>query len=71
MAETGGAVRVLPDAEATGRLAREVALFAKAGDMIALTGDLGAGKTTFARAFIRALAHDDSLEVPSPTFTLV
>ena len=39
-------------------------------DVITLTGDLGAGKTTAARALIRYLANDDALEVPSPTFTL-
>ncbi len=39
--------------------------------MLALSGDLGAGKTTLARAIIRSLAGDASLEVPSPTFTLV
>ena len=38
--------------------------------MIALKGELGAGKTSFARAFIRARGGDDD-EVPSPTFTLV
>ena len=64
-------VRTLPDAAATQALAREVSLFARAGDTIALGGDLGAGKTTFARAFIRALAGRDDVEVPSPTFTLV
>ena len=39
--------------------------------MLALSGDLGAGKTTLARALIRAMAGDPALEVPSPTFTLV
>ena len=43
----------------------------RAGDAIALRGDLGAGKSTLARALIRALADDIGLDVPSPTFTLV
>lgn len=42
----------------------------RAGDVIALTGPLGAGKTTLARGLIRAFVGDD-IEVPSPTFTLV
>ncbi|HVZ14901.1 MAG TPA: tRNA (adenosine(37)-N6)-threonylcarbamoyltransferase complex ATPase subunit type 1 TsaE, partial [Bauldia sp.] len=41
------------------------------GDVVALRGGLGAGKTTLARALIRSLAADAALEVPSPTFTLV
>lgn len=41
------------------------------GDVVALHGDLGAGKSVFCRAVIRALCGDEALEVPSPTFTLV
>ncbi len=53
------------------RLADLIALFVRSGDLILLEGDLGAGKTTFARAFLRALANDPALEVPSPTFALM
>lgn len=53
------------------RLAQLVALKIRAGDTVALHGDLGAGKTTFARALIRALLGNDAAEVPSPTFSLV
>jgi tRNA threonylcarbamoyladenosine biosynthesis protein TsaE len=58
----------------THALAARLAPLARAGDVITLSGDLGAGKTTFARGFINALfvTHDLPLEdVPSPTFTLV
>lgn len=55
---------------ATGALAAALASRAVAGDAIALRGDLGSGKTTFARAFIRSRGRGDE-EVPSPTFTLV
>ena len=61
----------LADEAATEAFAEDVAACVRQGDTIALYGDLGAGKTTFARAFIRALSRDLALEVPSPTFTLV
>ncbi|MEO1700525.1 MAG: tRNA (adenosine(37)-N6)-threonylcarbamoyltransferase complex ATPase subunit type 1 TsaE [Pseudomonadota bacterium] len=51
-------------------LARDTAIACQMGDAIALHGDLGAGKTSFARAFIRYLAGGD-IDVPSPTFALV
>lgn len=46
-------------------------MLAEKGDLIALEGNLGAGKTAIARGYIRALANNPQLEVPSPTFTLV
>jgi len=59
------------DGEAdTVRLAERLASMTGPGDMIALTGDLGTGKTVLARALIRARTRPDE-EVPSPTFTLV
>jgi N-acetylmuramate 1-kinase len=61
----------LPDEHATQRLAVDIASSLEPGDLVTLSGDLGAGKTTFARALIRYLANDPSLEVPSPTFTLM
>ncbi|EPY01521.1 tRNA (adenosine(37)-N6)-threonylcarbamoyltransferase complex ATPase subunit type 1 TsaE [Magnetospirillum fulvum] len=60
----------LPDEDATRRLGQGLAALARPGDVIALHGGLGAGKSTLARAFIRALTSPDE-EVPSPTFTLV
>jgi tRNA threonylcarbamoyladenosine biosynthesis protein TsaE len=60
----------LSNESATVRLAGQLAQMAHAGDVIALSGGLGAGKTRLARAFIGALM-DEAEEVPSPTFTLV
>jgi N-acetylmuramate 1-kinase len=58
--------------EATEAWAKSLSLFARPGFVVLLKGDLGAGKSTFARAFIKALAVDDKdFDVPSPTFTLV
>lgn len=53
------------------RLAELIALKLATGDMLALTGDLGAGKTTLARAALRALLGDAGAEVPSPTFSIM
>jgi tRNA threonylcarbamoyl adenosine modification protein YjeE len=59
----------LPDLDATARLGGNIAGGLRAGDAVALWGDLGAGKTTLARAILRALGVTE--DVPSPTFTLV
>jgi len=61
----------LPDEASTQQLGEDLALALRQGDVVALHGDLGMGKSTLARALIRAIADDDELEVPSPTFTLV
>ena len=55
---------------ATAHLMADLALLVGPGDLVTLSGDLGAGKTAAARAMIRYLAGDPELEVPSPTFTL-
>lgn len=65
---------VLDDERATAALAARIADIARQGDLIALAGGLGAGKTAFARAFVNrrlARAGRPAEEVPSPTFTLV
>lgn len=69
--ETEPSARIeLPDEAATAAFAGRLARQARAGDLLALSGDLGAGKTSFARAFINALPGEAE-DVPSPTFTLV
>jgi tRNA threonylcarbamoyl adenosine modification protein YjeE len=55
---------------ATVHLMADLALLIGPGDVITLSGELGAGKTAAARAMIRYLADDEGIEVPSPTFTL-
>ena len=60
----------LPDAVATAALARRLAVVLMAGDVLALDGPMGAGKTTFTRALVEALGGDPAL-VSSPTYTLL
>ena len=59
----------LPDLAAVEDLGARIAARMRAGDVVALSGPLGAGKTTLARAILRAAGHEG--EVPSPTFTLI
>jgi len=59
------------DEAGTIALAEDIATLVKNGDTVTLAGDLGAGKTTFARALMRKLLGDPTLEAPSPTFTLM
>jgi tRNA threonylcarbamoyl adenosine modification protein YjeE len=61
----------LADDAATADLGRRLAAILRAGDLVLLAGDLGAGKTALARATIRALVGDTTLDVPSPSFALV
>lgn len=59
----------LPNLDATARLGASIAHGLGLGDAVALWGELGAGKTTLARAILTALGVEE--DVPSPTFTLV
>ncbi|HEX8056884.1 MAG TPA: tRNA (adenosine(37)-N6)-threonylcarbamoyltransferase complex ATPase subunit type 1 TsaE [Novosphingobium sp.] len=59
----------LPDLAAMTRLGEAIAVVLKPGDVVALSGGLGAGKTTLARAIIAALGHEG--EIPSPSFAIV
>ncbi|MEP2736758.1 MAG: tRNA (adenosine(37)-N6)-threonylcarbamoyltransferase complex ATPase subunit type 1 TsaE [Erythrobacter sp.] len=58
-----------PDLAAMDALGARIAERVKPGDVVALSGGLGAGKTTLARAILRELGHEG--EVPSPTFTII
>ncbi|MBC2670649.1 tRNA (adenosine(37)-N6)-threonylcarbamoyltransferase complex ATPase subunit type 1 TsaE [Novosphingobium piscinae] len=59
----------LPDLAAVARFGARIAARLRPGDVVALSGGLGAGKTTLARAIIAGLGHDG--EVPSPTFAII
>ena len=59
----------LSDLAAMDAFGARIAARLRAGDVVALSGGLGAGKTTLARAIIAALGHEG--EVPSPTFTII
>ena len=61
---------ILADEAATARLGAAIAAALRPGEAVCLSGPLGAGKSTLARALVRALTTPDE-EVPSPTFTLV
>ncbi len=63
------ATTILPDAEATIAFGRDFAATLRNGDVIAITGDLGAGKTHFVKGLTAGLGGE--IEVTSPTFTLV
>ena len=60
---------ILEDEQATARFGASLAASARAGDVIALSGPLGVGKTALARGFLAALGHEG--EVPSPSFAIV
>src|SRR5262249_44832000 len=73
LTSTGGASFTvsIPSLAALGTFMADIAAALEPGDPVTLSGDLGAGKTTFARALIRYLAADDTVEVPSLTFTFI
>ncbi|EYD73185.1 tRNA (adenosine(37)-N6)-threonylcarbamoyltransferase complex ATPase subunit type 1 TsaE [Limimaricola hongkongensis] len=70
MSFTAGPI-LLPDESRSLDLAARLAPHLRAGDTLLLSGQIGAGKSFFARALIRARTGNPDEEVPSPTFTLV
>ena len=62
-------IEELPDLAAMERFGARIAQRVASGDVVSLTGDLGAGKTTLARFILSALGHTG--DVPSPTFTII
>jgi tRNA threonylcarbamoyl adenosine modification protein YjeE len=70
---TGGSsyAAAIASESALHRFVADIAAALQPGDLVTLSGDLGAGKTTFARTLIRHLAGDPAIPVPSPTFTLL
>ena len=60
---------ILADERATQELGRRLSRALRPGDVITLSGPLGAGKTELARAVIRSLGHEG--DIPSPTFAIV
>ncbi|WP_459673588.1 tRNA (adenosine(37)-N6)-threonylcarbamoyltransferase complex ATPase subunit type 1 TsaE [Acidisoma sp. 7E03] len=69
--EPDGPYLSLPSLAATEALGRRIAALLQRGDCVLLAGPLGAGKSALARAILRSLAEDPTLDVPSPSFTLV
>lgn len=67
----GDLTLIVPDPEATDAIGAALAPHLLPGDVVTLTGDLGAGKSALARAIIRARLGDPQLDVPSPSFAIV
>ena len=63
--------KIVHSEQETIALAQDIARIVRCGDVIFLKGDLGVGKSVFARAFLREISKNQNLDVPSPTFTLV